>query len=50
MRGEQYFVTKVTPWGDPAEMEAEDENAVTLAEASSKVKRKLIYEYDFGDG
>jgi hypothetical protein len=50
MRGERYFVTKVTPWGDPTEMEGEDENAVTLAEVCPKVKSKLIYEYDFGDG
>ncbi|MCK4626638.1 MAG: plasmid pRiA4b ORF-3 family protein [Phycisphaerae bacterium] len=50
MRGERYFVTKVTPWGEPTEMEGEDENAVTLGEVCPKVKSKLIYEYDFGDG
>ncbi len=48
--GAQYFVTKVTPWGDPTEMEGEDENVVTLAEVCRRVKSKLIYEYDFGDG
>ncbi len=50
MRGERYFVTKVTPWGDPTEMEGEDEEAITLGELCPKVKSKLIYEYDFGDG
>lgn len=31
-------------------MAGEDEDAVTLAEVCPKVKGKLIYEYDFGDG
>jgi hypothetical protein len=48
--GHRVFVTKVTPWGDPTDMEGEDENAVTLGEVCQKVKSKLIYEYDFGDG
>jgi len=48
-RTPRYFVTKVTPWGAPTEMEGEDEDAVTLAEVCPKVKSKLIYEYDFGD-
>jgi len=48
--GARCFVTKVTPWGDPTEMEGEDENAVTLGEVCPKIKSKLIYEYDFGDG
>ena len=50
MGGRRVFVTKVTPWGDPTEMDGEDEHAVTLAEVCPKVKSKLIYEYDFGDG
>jgi hypothetical protein len=50
MGGRRVFVTKVTPWGDPTEMDGEDEDAVTLAEVCPKVKSKLIYEYDFGDG
>jgi hypothetical protein len=49
-KGNEYFVTKETPWGDPTDMEGEDEDAVTLADACPKVKSSLIYEYDFGDG
>jgi len=49
-RGIRVFVTKVTLYGEPTEMEGEDEDAVTLAEVCPKVKSKLIYEYDFGDG
>jgi len=49
-RGIRVFVTKTTPWGDPSELEGEDEDAVTLAEVCPAAKRKLIYEYDFGDG
>lgn len=49
-QGARYFVTKVTPWGDPTEMDGEDENTFTLGELCPKVKSKLIYEYDFGDG
>ena len=49
-RGIRVFVTKVTPFGDPTEMEGEDEDAITLAEVCPKVKSKLTYEYDFGDG
>jgi len=48
--GDRYYVTKVTPWGDPADMKGEDEEAFTLGEVCPKVKSKLIYEYDFGDG
>jgi len=48
--GQRFFVTKTTLWGDPTEMEGEDENAVTLGKVCPKVKSKLIYEYDFGDG
>ena len=44
------FVTRVMPWGEPTEMEGEDEDAVTLAEVCPKVKSKLTYEYGFGDG
>jgi len=50
IRGERYFVTKVTSWRDPMEMEGKDKNAVTLGELCPKVKSKLIYEHDFGDG
>jgi len=49
-RGIRVFVPEVTPFGDPTEMEGSDEDAVTLAEVCPKVKSKLIYEYDFGDG
>ncbi len=48
--GERRFVTKVTPWGDPTDMDGEDEDAITLGKVCPKVKSKLIYEYDFGDG
>ena len=50
MARRRMFVQKTTPWGDPTEMEGEDENAVTLAEVCPKVESKLMYEYDFGDG
>ena len=50
MAGRRMFVTKQTPWGDPTDMDGEDENAVTLEEICPNVKSKLIYEYDFGDG
>ena len=49
MGGHRVFVTKVTPWGDPTDMEGEDEEEFTLGEVCPKVKSKLIYEYDFGD-
>ena len=49
-KGHEYFVTKVTPWGEPTDMEGEDEEAVTLGEVCPRVRSKLIYEYDFGDG
>lgn len=45
MRGERVFTMLTTPFGDPTEMEGEDEDAVTLAEVCSKVKSKLTYEY-----
>lgn len=47
--GQRFFVTKTTPWGDPTEMEGEDENAVTLAEVCPKAGNKLTYQYDLGD-
>jgi len=50
MRGQRFFVPAKTPFGEPTEMEGEDEDAVALAEVCPKVKNKLIYEYDFGDG
>ena len=50
LHGGRKFVTKVTPWGEPTELEGEDEEAVTVGEVCPKVKSKLIYEYDFGDG
>ena len=49
-RGIRVFVPTTTPFGEPTEMEGEHEDAVTLAELCPKVKSKLIYEYDFGDG
>jgi len=50
MRGERVFVAKVTSWGDPSDMEGEDEATFTLGQLCPKVKSKLTYEYDFGDG
>jgi hypothetical protein len=50
MRGERVFTMLITPFGDPTEMEGEDEDTVTLGEVCPKVKSKLTYEYDFGDG
>jgi len=50
IHGERHFVPAQSPLGEPLDMEGEDENAVTLAEVCPKVKSKLIYEYDFGDG
>ena len=50
MRGERCFVVKETPWGEPSEMEGEDEDRITLSEVCPQVKSKLTYEYDFGDG
>jgi len=50
MRGERVFVAEVTSWGDPSDLGGEDEEEFTLAEVCPKVKSKLIYEYDFGDG
>jgi hypothetical protein len=49
MRGERIFVPCGPEYGD-LDMEGEDEDAVTLVEVCPKVKKKLIYEYDFGDG
>lgn len=49
-RGIRVFVPATTPLGDPTEMDGENESAVTLAEVCPKVKSKLTYEYDFGDG
>lgn len=49
MGGRRMFVPKTTPFGEPFDMDGEDEDAVTLAEVCPKVKSKLIYEYDFGD-
>ena len=50
MRGERVFVSQITPFGEPTEMEGEDEDAVTLSQVCPKVKSKLTYMYDFGDG
>ena len=47
--GQRFFVPKVTPWGEPTDMEGEDEAAIILGEVCPKVKNKIIYEYDFGD-
>lgn len=49
-RGVRIFTSLTTPFGDPTDMDGEDENAVTLGEVCPQVKSKLIYEYDFGDG
>lgn len=49
-RGIRVFVSKTDPFGDELDMEGEDEDAVTLADVCPKVKSKLTYEYDFGDG
>lgn len=49
-RGMRVFVAKLTPFGEPTQMEGEDQDAVTLAEVCPKLKSKLSYEYDFGDG
>jgi len=40
----------ITPWGEPTEMDGEDEDAVTLGEVCGKTRSKLTYDYDFGDG
>ncbi|MCC6579261.1 MAG: plasmid pRiA4b ORF-3 family protein [Phycisphaeraceae bacterium] len=47
--GVRVFVAATTPYGEPTEMEGEDEDSVTLAEVCPKVKTRLTYEYDFGD-
>jgi hypothetical protein len=46
-RGERVFTD---PEFAEVEFLGEDENRVTLAGVCPKVKSKLIYEYDFGDG
>lgn len=50
MSGVRCFGPTTDPFGGPLDMDDEDENAVTLAELCPKVKSKLVYEYDFGDG
>jgi len=47
MRGERVFVDLSN---EDLDMEGEDEREVTLQELCRKVKSKLLYEYDFGDG
>ena len=49
MRGERVFVPMSNEFGD-LDMDGEDEDTVTLAQVCPKVKSKLAYEYDFGDG
>ncbi|MCC5831104.1 MAG: plasmid pRiA4b ORF-3 family protein [Phycisphaeraceae bacterium] len=49
-RGIRLFVPRSDPFGDELDMEGEDEDAITLAEVCPKVKSKMTYEYDFGDG
>ena len=44
------FGPSLDPMGGELDMDGEDEDAVTLGEVCPKVKSKLIYEYDFGDG
>ncbi|MFP4144197.1 MAG: plasmid pRiA4b ORF-3 family protein [Phycisphaeraceae bacterium] len=48
--GERLFAPREDPFGDPLDLDGEDEDAVTLAELHPQGRRKLIYEYDFGDG
>jgi len=44
-------LSEAPSYGEPIEdMVGEDEDTVTLAEVCPKVKSKLTYEYDFGDG
>jgi hypothetical protein len=50
MRGERVFVPTTDPMGGPIDMDGEDEDDVTLAKVCPKVKSKILYEYDFGDG
>ncbi|MFQ5424615.1 MAG: plasmid pRiA4b ORF-3 family protein, partial [Phycisphaerae bacterium] len=45
LRGERVFID-----GRMEAMEGEDESGVTLGELCRKVKDKITYEYDFGDG
>lgn len=49
-RDRRFFVPGHDPAGGPLGMEGEDEYAVALAEVCPKVKSKIVYEYDFGDG
>ena len=49
-RGIRVFNPRRSPFGDPLDTEGEDEDEVTLAEVCPEVKRKLTYDYDFGDG
>lgn len=48
--GMRTFSPKTDPFGMDLDMEGEDEDAVALAEVCPRVKSKLTYEYDFGDG
>jgi hypothetical protein len=48
-RGVRLFSSSTDPMGGPIHMDGEDEDEVTLAEVCPQGKRKLIYEYDFGD-
>jgi hypothetical protein len=48
-RGIRVFVP-CRPGFDELDMDGEDEDAATLSGLCPKVKSKLIYEYDFGDG
>lgn len=49
-RGVRIFGPKADPLGGGLDLEGEDEDAVTLGEVCPKVRSKLTYEYDFGDG
>jgi len=49
MGGRRVFVPMSNEFGD-LDMDGEDEDRFTLAKICPKVKGKLTYEYDFGDG
>jgi len=55
LRGERTFSPRRSPYGDPINLEGEDEASVTLGAICPKptgkgnAKTKLIYHYDFGD-
>jgi len=48
--GVRTFSPATTPFGEPMDLDGEDEDTVTLKQVCPKVKSKITYEYDFGDG